>query len=104
IELRWTTAPHHSGRDCAFFVMAHNRWKLLEVLQSENHHERPLHFCGISRRLFQVQIESEQRGEQIVFELASLVAPVPRQQIFFDQLEKRLLRGSYPKSVIEVEV
>ena len=97
IEQRRARAPHHRRRDGAGLVVAHDVAELVDVVEPHDHHEglRQLGVLGaraVARRLAQIEIEREQRRQQIVLEALRAVADVARQQRVVEQVEKGLVR------------
>src|SRR5262249_57049486 len=83
IEQCRTTSPHDWWRDGSAFVMAHDFKKLADIFQTENHHERLLKMrmllgSLVVRSLPQIQVESKERSERVVLEVAGFLLPVVR--------------------------
>ena len=79
IEQRRTRAPHHGRRDRPGLVMTNDVEELVDVIETDDGHERlrQLGMFGggrVARRLVKIEVEGEQRREQVVLKLLGLLA------------------------------
>ena len=77
--------------------MANDVEELIHVIQPEDHHEgaiklRVIGARSVAGRFRQIEIQREQRGEQVVLEARDLIANAVRKERIIKQIEKCLVR------------
>ena len=97
IEQRRASAPHHGWRNGAGLVVAHDLAKRVHVVEAENHHEgagelRMRGARAVARRLSEIEVEREQRRQEIVAEVLRALAQLARKELVSEKIEKRLVR------------
>ena len=78
-------------------MVLHDVRELVDVVEAHDDHEGlvELRICtarGVSRRLVEIEVECEQRREQVVLKRLGAVADFARHEIFVQKIEIGLMR------------